>query len=372
MKTVRRLPLHRKFIYSAIILCGFLGFLELSLRAIKVGQPPSIGTLKFGYETGVPLFDSDGIEQEGVVYQDMPLFERHRELLWQPIANSPFTGPHGLRKPEPDWQVDTDDAFTVLILGDSCSFLGQTPYAARLAGLIQKPNQVVRVYNASCPGYSSAQGLLRLRQFEELKPDLVVVYFGWNDHWRSLNGCTDRELFERNRWIASTQTLLGNFHVYWMFYSWAAPSTVARRTTEVVHTDRDKDAPVRVPPEEYRSNLNAIAERAASWNGRVLYLTAPTAFENQKMPEWADKFFGDFYQMSPLQVADIPAAHRRYNQQVRGLVQSQPNAVLCDLETPLSKDAANFRTDCIHLSEEGHRQAAELVAEQIGLISKRP
>ncbi len=77
LMNVKRLPLRRKLLYSLIVCLGFFGFLELALRVLKVGNPPVLGQLRFGYDTGIPLFDSDGIEQEGVVHQDVPLFERH-------------------------------------------------------------------------------------------------------------------------------------------------------------------------------------------------------------------------------------------------------------------------------------------------------
>ncbi len=244
------------------------------------------------------MYDSDGIEEEGKVYQDVPLFERHAQLFWIPIANSPFTGPRGLRKPEPAWQADSRDALTIVVLGDSCSFLGQAPYANRLSQLLQtQTGQTIRIFNASCPGYSSAQGVLRLKDFEELEPDFVIVYFGWNDHWRSLNGCTDNELIERNRFAARTQTVLGHFHFYWTIYSLATPLPKAQKSV---------DAPVRVPLHDYAANLKAIVDRVATWNGRVLLVTAPSAFQQHHMPEWSPQFFGEFYQMSAQQVADIP------------------------------------------------------------------
>lgn len=361
----RRLPLHRKLIYSTIVFAGVFGFLEVGLRLASVGRPPVVGKLRFGYETGVPLYDSDGVEEEGVVYQDVPLFERHAELFWRPIANSPFTGPRGLRKPEPEWKVDTEDVFTVLVLGDSCSFLGQLPYASRLTTLLQADkHKTVRVFNASCPGYSSAQGVLRLKDFESLRPDVVVVYFGWNDHWRSLNGCTDRVLVERNKFAARTQTLLGHFHFYWLIYSLAAPLPKAQPVDPIV------DAPVRVPLADYAENLTAIAQRVAAWNGRVLLLTAPSAFQEQHMPDWAGNFFGEFYQMSSQQVADIPKTHRQYNERVLSLAADLANTTAVDLDASFARDASLFRSDCIHLSEQGHALAAKLLAE--ATIAKAP
>ncbi len=123
----RRIPLYRKLIYSAVIVLGFFGFLELGLRAVGLGKPPVIGELQFGYDTGIPRYDSDGIESEGQLYTSVPLFEPHHKLFWQPIANTPFTGPGGFRQPEPPIEPDTDNDLTIIILGDSCSFLGEPP-----------------------------------------------------------------------------------------------------------------------------------------------------------------------------------------------------------------------------------------------------
>jgi hypothetical protein len=59
------------------------------------------------------------------------------ELFWKPIPNTPFTGPRGFRSPEPSVETSME-SLRILVLGDSSSFLGQTPYPGRLSSIFLK------------------------------------------------------------------------------------------------------------------------------------------------------------------------------------------------------------------------------------------
>lgn len=353
-----KIPVVRKLVYSAIIMLGFFGFLESALRLSGVGQPPIVGKLQFGYETGIPVYDSDGIEKEGAVFVDLPLFEHDSRLFWRPIAGTPFTGPRGFRKPEPDSLPSTSDSMRIVVIGDSCSFLGQPPYPGLLAELLQPVvHRDVQVFNASCPGYSTEQGVLQLEKVEELKPDLVIVFFGWNDHWNSLNSCTDHELVKKMGFAQRTESILGKTNTYWFL-----------RSLMSTRTDDPPDhrlETVRVPLSDYESNLRTMAERFGQWNCRAVFVTAPSGFSQGNMPEWSKQFFGQFYKMSPQQVENIPEEHGRYNQVVRSVVSAYENCSVCDLEIAFQNRKELFRSDCIHLSNEGHLQAAEQIIESI-------
>ena len=110
-------------------------------------------------------------------------------MFWKPIANTPFTGTAGLRLPAPETKMKERGVFRIGVIGDSCSFLGVNLYPNRFAELVsEETGRKVEVVNASCPGYTSLQGVHRLAEVWDWQPDLVVVYFGWNDHWKSLNG----------------------------------------------------------------------------------------------------------------------------------------------------------------------------------------
>ncbi len=350
------IPLRRKLLYSLVLVLGFFGFLELSLRTVGWGEPPVVGQLRFGYDTGIPIYDSDGIEQEGNVFVDAPLFEPDAELFWRPIANTPFTGPRGFRKPEPDAQPAAGSV-TVAVMGGSCSFLGQHPYPAILPQLL-KPSapHLVRVYNASCPGYSTQQGVAQLARVARLDPQVVIVYFGWNDHWNSLNGCSDRELFERTELARRAQSIFDSYHTYWL-----AHSLVGNRTPQ----GRPKSISVRVPLDNYEENLRTMAERFSEWNCKAVFVTAPSGFVAGDVPQWAYEFFANYYQMAPQQVADIPKTHDLYNETIRRAIGSFEHCTVCDLDRAFANEQSHFRSDRIHLSEAGHQRAAKLVADSI-------
>lgn len=98
------------------------------------------------------------------------------------ISPEGFRGP-SLRKPGPS---------RVACLGDSCTFgpAGGKPYPEILGALLGSEFEVV---NAGVPGYSTFQGLRWYRsRVEPLKPSVVTVYYGWNDHWENTDGRPDR------------------------------------------------------------------------------------------------------------------------------------------------------------------------------------
>jgi lysophospholipase L1-like esterase len=100
-----------------------------------------------------------------------------------------------------DREVGEKKAVRVMILGDSVTFgyrvptahdagkplefdATEKPYPALLEELLlaKFPGRDFEVLPLACPGYTSWQGLAWLkRDIEELKPDIVIACFGWND-----------------------------------------------------------------------------------------------------------------------------------------------------------------------------------------------
>lgn len=146
----------------------------------------------------------------------------------------------GMRGPLPDRPV-------VLGLGDSCTFgvgvrFAQT-FLARLAG---RPGGAV---DAAMPGYTAFEGLQYLRepQVSSLRPKLVVVYFGWNDHSYGL--LTQRELLWLRRLSGRSRlafVLLGLERARFLS-TWPWKRLKWRRVN---------------PAGEYRRQLEALARRA--------------------------------------------------------------------------------------------------------------
>lgn len=351
------LSLARKLLFALVTVVLFFGALELGLRAAGMGRPQVIGDLQFGYEGGIPTHDQDGIEREGFTYR-RPLFEEDERLFWKPIGPSRYTGRSGFRSPEPDSERKREGTYRFAVLGDSCSFLGRTPYPDHLAEAIEgELEREVDFVNASCPGYTSFQGLRRTEDVFAWDPDLLIVYFGWNDHWKSLNGLPDRDLAQRREMLSRPENWLQRSRIVRVMRQLLPRLRVPERIENL------DEAPVRVPPGQYREHLLAIVEQAAERGRDVLLITAPTGFRDGAMPGWADGFFGNFYQMSAEQVEAIPRVHEAYCDIVREIASSHGNAWLVDAGAAWEDEPASvlFRRDQIHLTDEGHEKLAELI-----------
>lgn len=356
-----QLSIQKKLVFSLVVVVGVFGFLEIGLRAARIGEPPTIGVLRFGYDTGIPVFDSDGIEREGETYQDTPLFEADPVLFWKPIANTPFTGADGLRLPAPSQDSTSTDVYRIAVIGDSCSFLGENVYSNRFASSIEQTTQLdVEVVNASCPGYTSFQGKRRLQAVWPWEPDLLLVYFGWNDHWKSLNGQTDRDVMQRQFLNDRARTWLGKSRIFWCMYSMQTKLTPLRSI---------RDAPVRVPLDHYHDNLQEILVDAQSHDCPTIFITAPSAYRVGKMPQWSYGFFGQFYAMNTQEVASIPQTHNQYNDVARLVANSSSSASVLDVaakwgdDKEEQNDPQRFRSDRIHLTEFGHQEIADQLYE---------
>lgn len=327
-------------------LAAALALAEIGLRLS--GFAPgrvNAGYLRFGYTTGIPLHDEDGILKEGVPAQ-MRLFEPDPDLFWRPIPRTPFTNAQGFRNRRDLGALKDPGTRRVLFLGDSCLFLGDPVYPELVErALVQHSGgHRVECINASVPGYSSHQGVVRLRQLAALQPDIVAVSFGWNDHWLAQGGLTDRRQSRLNRGSRLAATL-----------------SAAR--ARFFGPPRK-----RVPLVEFRSNLEAILKITQAMGVRAVFITAPSGFRTGELPAWTYRFFHEFYRMTPSQVRAIPEVHAAYAEAVRG-VANKGGAILVDAERHFREEnlsiPAHFRGDLIHLRNPGHERMAQLATEAI-------
>ncbi len=135
----------------------------------------------------------------------------------------------------------------VLCLGDSCTRLTDAgvPYSLAMERFLAG----AEVYNASLPGYTTYQGRAWLeRGLLDLAPDVVVIYFGWNDHWRS-TGFRDRELAHLLR---PTRLRLLNLLV-----------------------KPHQPPPLRVAPDDYAANLRAMIADLRARGAQPVLVLAP-------------------------------------------------------------------------------------------------
>lgn len=331
-----RISPSRKAVFSLFILAGFCLSVEGLLRLTGFQYDTSVETMTF-------TFPIDEYNRES----EEPFLERDEHLFWK---TRPFALGHnsrGLIGPE-FTDAKAAGVFRIVCIGDSCTHFGPDTYPEMLQALLDAaaPGRF-EVINAGCIGYSSWQGLTLLReQVSDWSPDLVTVYFGWNDHWLARGYRDSQQLVQSTMRAPSWEPIEQLRFV--QFMRWSAGHLAAPPKPEP-----------RVRPDEYRKNLEAMHQVCMDLTADIWYLTAPHAFD-----------FGiPAYLLTSGEVADpsqIIALHNSYNDVVRQ-VADERKADCLDLDRNFrEQDALSlFVDDHIHLSEEGRLLVAETIFERL-------
>jgi lysophospholipase L1-like esterase len=208
------------------------------------------------------------------------------------------------------------------------------------------PNRDWTYFNAATEGWSSYQGVRQLeRDILNLKPKIITIYFGWNDHWIHF-GIEDKEVLAiHSSWLFKLQELR---IAQLLMRAWVA--------AEGRKTNRSQ---LRVSESDFRKNLTAMVDLARSQGITPILLTAPTSHQQGQEPvHLQGRWIAN--------LADLIPVHQLYVSIVREVAQEK-NVALCDLEKSfkvlLDKDQLRecFSSDGIHLRLEGDRIIAELL-----------
>ena len=323
----------------ALVVC------EFALVAIDWSPQRSTSDyLQFGYSTGVPIWDEDGVLEEAQPVK-VKLFQQDEELFWKTIPNTDFTNGQGFRGNQDVEIVNRDDAVRILILGDSCSFLGRKLYVNFLYDQLAKdyPETRFEIINASVPGYTSFQGKKVLESLMQYKPHYACIYFGWNDHWILPSGYNDQFHFD----------LIHSFKVV----------QLARIMWARITDARD----YRVPLDDYQANLTAMVKELKDNNVIPVLIAAPAGYSVEGMPSWALPFYQEYYRMTADEIRNIPVTHKAYADVV-ARVSQESNTVFVDAQKRFRSISSSmkpfFRNDLIHLTAKGHEAVAdEIVIE---------
>ena len=244
-------------------------------------------------------------------------------------------------------QAETGTTIDVLHMGDSCTQL--STYAADLKELMLERRPQRRFHNLKlgAAGWSSFQGLQQMRRdVVALQPRYVTIYFGWNDHWLSY-GLPDKELdFSQARFpLYRILQRARVFQVFSYFYN----RQLQRRT--------EQERPLRVSPEDYRSNLLEMVKVARVNGITPILVTAPSSHRQGQEPVYLrDRFLERLDELVPL--------HHRYTNIMRDVARER-NVLLLDLEREFDAlpDAIvrdqYMKSDGIHLQPEGSKAIAE-------------
>ena len=319
-----RLSGRKKVVYAGLTVFMLFGVIELVLRVAGFSRPTTPEAMAF-------TFPLDEFNREAA----QPFLQRDTVLFWKPKPNVLGHNSRGIYGPE---FADSKNprVFRIVTLGDSCTHLGPHPYPRRLQAILDaaQPGRF-EVINAGVIGYSSYQGLMRLRhEVAAWSPDLVTVYFGWNDHWLA-RGYSDREQPDATGWIRHASDAADHLRLYQLL-----ASMVSRRSA-------GGPRQYRVSLDDYASNLRNMKLAADAMGARLWFITAPHALELGVSSDLVAS--GE-----AADVAGVLRLHERYNDQVRA-VAAELGVTLVDFDRLFNamNKSGLFIDDHIHLSDTG-------------------
>ncbi|MCX5796443.1 MAG: GDSL-type esterase/lipase family protein [Elusimicrobia bacterium] len=229
----------------------------------------------------------------------------------------------------------------VLSLGDSCTFGVRLAESETYPALLSARG--LETMNAGVPGHNSFSGRrwLRTSRLLEFRPQLVTVYYGWNDHWRA--AASEKTFAGIRRWAVHWR--LASLLLRFQASLWDAESPVFKRMRWAAQ----------VPLSQFKDNLRGIIGDARDAGAQVVLITAPAE------PRLAQAGQGWFASHSLGELAD----HEKYVGAVRE-VAAQTGVGLVDfaaeMETRRGQDPRRFFLDAMHLNAAGHRVLADLLA----------
>jgi lysophospholipase L1-like esterase len=251
-------------------------------------------------------------------------------LFWRlPERKVPFQEPAARR------------ALKVVCLADSVGAIPQEGnYPDQLGEILDQRlgrKGGVAVFNTSVPGYTSLQGRrLFSERIVQYGPDVVVIDYGWNDHWQSGNGIPDKLQRPLPAWMV--KLLERSYLAGWLH-------TELQRRKQEDYQDVGPPETARVSPQDYVHNLETIVSVARQRGMMVILSTAPYLERGQ---HWL-------------------AVHRQYNELSRQ-VAAREGVYLLDLVSTFRARPELFAEpdqDQVHIGRRGARLVAQGLAEII-------
>lgn len=262
------MPFWKKVHFSAFSIFLFFLFLEVAARLIVPERDTGI------YREHEKMISVIGCEALNETMEfDPDLFWRLKKNLrdfhvagysWDAISwNFTVNTHNGLRSTPVSSEKN---GFRILALGDSCTFgVGvndMQTWPVLLENLLGRSGIDVDVINAGVPGYSVFQGMRFLEKREgELKPDLVVMTFGFNDldSWGSLS---DRQI-AREMALRSWEKPLMHSRFYYGLKKWFSTSkfigiSKLKKGSDSAGRRPGPNLRPRLSPEEFHETLKQV------------------------------------------------------------------------------------------------------------------
>jgi len=258
------------------------------------------------------------------------------------VPSEPFAKGYKVKKGE--------DVVRIATLGDSCtaSCVDNTDnnYPMRMESMLNKNgDKKYEVLNAAVGSYSSFQGLQRFKhEVLRFNPDIITVYFGWNDHWITIQ--QDKHVRTNGEFVTALINYGEKFRTFQLVNYLVSKATSNNVNPKVTY---------RVPPKEYEANLKTIVSMARDRGMKVIFITA--AYDLSEFKPFS--FF-------PFPKEKLIPIHKRYNDIVR-MVAREHKVPLVDLAFWISMEPKGkvLSKDGIHFTKFGCDYAAETILKKM-------
>lgn len=297
------------------------------------------------------------------VFEYPDYFQKDHSLFWRLRSNikegTEFLVPGSYRTNSLGLRGDetlpmADDGLTrIACFGNSCTFgwrlQEEETYEQQLERKLnaQVGETRFQVFNCGVPGYSTYQGLRMVQEYLPiLKPQIVTICYGWNDHWAAGFDIEDKDQRMAPQLVLNAQNLLSKSYLY---RSIKYLLLAKYEKTREYQFDR-QSVRYRVSLDDFAVNLSDIIAFCRS-NGVVpVLITTPV---------------GD---VDPGVVNPMEGYHERYNETVRRIAGELAvplvDAAMLFLDHPEYYD--NPKADFIHYNAKGAERIASALAETIG------
>lgn len=346
MRGLAEFPLYKKLCLLLIVPFVLFVGIEQALQAVgfEAHQPPVI-------------VQGDGAAPDessaGLIHCD--------EYRWRFVPGVVWRGRTVNRLGYLDREVSERKApgtVRVICMGDSITAQGVPPYSGRLHRLLQEDPPDGRpweAFNMAVHGYSSVIGLrLFQRRGRMLEPDVVTLYYGWNDHWWG-GRMPDRVRMgvRMSPWRAGVYGVLKKKR----FGQWV----LSRMPAERPQVFAREEGYLRVPPDEYADTLTRFVADIRAVGAIPVLITAP---RTERPSELLVR------RGNAASVEDIIRLHDQYIDLTRQVARDT-GADLLDLAERFENfdKKALMQADGIHMTGAGLDRIAELLHEKLKEIS---
>lgn len=302
--------------------------------------------------------DNQAIGQYGIL--------RDPVLAWKFSPNGEFKGWKINRYGFKDREVlkqKPPNTIRVISFGDSCTADGGPPYSGCLHQLLRDnppDGEAWEAFNMGVYGYSSVQGLKYYNMVgRDFDPDIVTLYFGWNDHWISGYRPDSHNLaFKMNRFSALVLQRLFEKRIGQLAFRFLSPkhSSMSIRMEDGSYPG-DIEEYLRVPPDEFRYTLGVFIDEIREDGALPILITPPNG------PSYTPALLHNGQAKSLEQLAET---HEKYTEIIRE-VAAEKNCPILDLAATMEGEADYhlFNKDGIHLTQEGLWRVADEIYARI-------